>query len=208
MQLARAPVIIEAIRGIGILLRLQQHYPRANGVHCAGVHVNHLAGSHSYPIEQLFGALSRDCVSQLLPRHAALESDGDLRVRLGGQHVPAFRLPAGQPGAARGFIIGMHLHRQLFLGKNKFDEQREALGLRRRLSGQLAFELLGELRDALSRQRPVDHLAVITGQPHLAYGLAESAIIKRSERTCAPDSLHELGLQTEWIRVWHQQLSF
>jgi len=44
VQRAGTPVIVEAVGGVGILLRLDQDRTGADGVDGSGVHIDHLAG--------------------------------------------------------------------------------------------------------------------------------------------------------------------
>src|SRR5882762_6583937 len=105
MQRSRATVVVETIRGIGLLLRLHDHGARSQRMHRAGGDVNHLALVNIDPVKQLFRALVMDGLLKLSARDAGLQSERDLRSRLGMRHVPAFGLAPGLAETLRGFVV-------------------------------------------------------------------------------------------------------
>ena len=81
---------------------------------------------------QFSNSSARCCVNRLLKlrtRDSRLQAQGDLRSRLGVRDVPALGLAAGLTGAVRRFVIGVNLHRKLFMGEEKLGQQREASGV-------------------------------------------------------------------------------
>src|SRR6266478_7330574 len=65
MQRARASVVVETIRGIGLLLRLHHDGARSQRVHGASCYIDHLALIHVDPIEQFFRMLFIDSLLEL-----------------------------------------------------------------------------------------------------------------------------------------------
>src|SRR5208337_2178113 len=95
MQRAPASVVVETIRGVGLLLRLHDDGPRSQRMHRAAGNVNHLALIDVDPVKQLFGAPFVDALLELSARNAGLQSERNLRSRLGVGHVPAFVFAPG-----------------------------------------------------------------------------------------------------------------
>src|ERR1035441_6579810 len=126
MQRARASVVVETIGGVGLLLRLHYDGAWSQRMHRATGHVNHLALINIDPVEQLFRALVMDGLLELSQSNAGLQVQGDLRSRLGMGHVPAFGFAPGLAEALSGGVVGVHLDRELFLGKQKLQKQRKA----------------------------------------------------------------------------------
>ena len=82
-------------------------------------------------------------------------------------YIPAFGLAARFTHTACGFVIGMDLHRKLFMRKEKFHQQREATGIGCGFAHKLLSILGAQLRQRLSPQRPIRDFAVVSGQPRL-----------------------------------------
>src|SRR5208282_2233342 len=74
MQRAWAPIVVETIRGVGLLLRLHDDRPWSQSVHRAAGYVNHLALIDVDPVEQLFRALVMDGLLELRHRNAGLQA--------------------------------------------------------------------------------------------------------------------------------------
>src|SRR5579863_9295878 len=99
-------------------------------MHGSASNINHFAGEDVDPVQQLLRALLLNRLLKLRMRNSWLQTQGDLRSRLGMSYIPALGLTTRFTDAAGGFIIGMNLHRELFMGKEKFQQQRKATRIR------------------------------------------------------------------------------
>ena len=116
MQFARTPVIVQAIRRVGLLLRFHDHRSRPQRVHRAAGNINHVAGKNIDPVQQFFGALLVDRLFQLL--RASRPASGPAQSARPAWREPRTSTrscPRAGPRAAACVIVGMHLHRKLLV---------------------------------------------------------------------------------------------
>ena len=92
MEFARAPVIVEPVRDIAILLDLAERQTRANGVYRAGRHKEAVARLRSIPMQQPFDLARKRRRAHSLAGERLLETERQTRARLSPQHVPHFGL--------------------------------------------------------------------------------------------------------------------
>src|SRR5208282_6798342 len=95
MERARAAVVVEAVGGVGLLLRLDNHRAWSQRVHRASGYVNHFALIDVDPVEQLFRSLFLDGLLELSRGNAGLQSESDLRSWFSVGVVPAFGFAPG-----------------------------------------------------------------------------------------------------------------
>src|SRR5664279_244106 len=95
MQRARASVVVEAIGGVGLLLRLHDDGAWSERVYSTASYINHLALIDIDPVEQIFGTIFLDALLELSHRNSGLQTERDLRSGLGMGYVPAFGLAPG-----------------------------------------------------------------------------------------------------------------
>ena len=67
----------------------------------------------------------------------------------------------------------MHLHGKFFVGKKKFQQQRETLGIRRRIAHQFASVLRTQIAERVSLKGPFATLPCIASEPGFADLLVE-----------------------------------
>ena len=131
------------------------------------------------------------------------------------QHDPGF----GLAGLARRYIVGfpvrrMHLDRERVAHVEEFQEQREAAEASGQCSQQLLRELLEQLAQGLSLERPVGDEAgmvvAVAEQP----GLADGAIAGQrggeqvSQPPAAPQPILVDRFESQWIQwYWIQGMS-
>src|SRR5580658_7734732 len=87
-------------------------------------------------------------------------------------------------------VVGMHLHRKLVAGENKFREQRNSILAGETCSGPFGGHLRPGLAERLSRERPDLKAARFAGQPNFsdASGKSLRVRIERLQRWRAPDA--------------------
>src|ERR1700721_2296045 len=111
MKRAGASVVVEAIRSVGLLLRLDDYNSRAECMDRSAGDVNHFALIDVNPVKQLLRAIFVYRLFELLSRHAGLQSQRNLRSGLGMSHVPAFSFAPRFAEALGGRVVRMHLNR-------------------------------------------------------------------------------------------------
>src|ERR1022692_4301316 len=131
MQRTWASIVVETIRGVGLLLRLHNYCAWSERVYRAAGYVNHLALIDVNPVEQVFGAILVDGLFELSRSNARLQAERDLRSWLSMGHVPAFGFTPRLAEALRGGVVGVHLDREFFFGKQKLQKQRKTLRVAR-----------------------------------------------------------------------------
>src|SRR5208282_2921686 len=119
MERTRASVVVKAIGGVGLLLRLDDYGAWSQRVHRSAGYVNHFALIDVDPVEQLFRTIFLDGLLELSHGNTGLQSKSDLRSGFGVGYVPAFGLAPGLAEALRGSVVGVHLDGKLFFGKKK-----------------------------------------------------------------------------------------
>ncbi len=122
MQRARASIIVETIRRVGLLLRLHDDGARPQCMHRAASNVNHFALVDIDPVEQFLSALFMDALLEIRARDAGFQSKRDLRPGLGVRHVPAFSFAPRPAKALSRRVVRMNLYRKFLLGKQKLEQ--------------------------------------------------------------------------------------
>ena len=205
MQRASASVVVETIRGVGLLLRLHYDGARPQRMHRAAGHVNHLALIDVDPIEQLFRAIFLDALRELSHGNAGLQAQGNLRSGLGMRHIPAFGFAPGLAEALRDCVVGMYLDRKLFLRKQKLQKQRKTLRIASGRAHQFRAEFLAEICQRPFRQRSVRDHAVVAGEPGFPDSFVEFVIgIDGGKIERAPRARVEGGRHQEWVELGHR----
>src|ERR1022692_4327656 len=162
MQRARASVVVETIGGVGLLLRLHYDGAWSQRMHRATSHVNHLALINIDPVEQLFRALVMDGLLELSQSNAGFQ-------------------------ALSGGVVGVHLDRELFLGKQKLQKQWKAPSVGRGGAHEFGAEFFAQDSERSFRQRTICNQAVVAGEPGFADSFVEFVIwIDRRKVECAP----------------------
>ena len=125
------------------------------------------------------------------------QSQADVRTSTSLQHVPALGLAAGQADLLRGIVVGMHLDRELVLGKDDFHQQRKTVASLGGGAIQIAIELVGQFPEGASGERTVGDSAVFAGKPNFADGFFADLMrwIKSREIVRAPDTLMKVRQQ-------------
>src|SRR5215831_13356028 len=95
MEFALPAVIIKAIGGVRVLLCLNDDCSAADGMDRARVHVDHVAFIYVNPVQQMFQAGFTYRQLDFALACSRLQSQPDLRSRLGPQHIPTLCLTAG-----------------------------------------------------------------------------------------------------------------
>ena len=204
MQRTRASVVVKAVSGVGLLLRLDDYRARPQRMHRAASHVNHLALIDVDPVEQFFGAILLDGLPELPHGDAGLQTERDLRSGLSVGDVPALSFAPRIAEPLRRGVVGVNLHREFFLGKQELHQQRKALRVARGRTHQVGAEFLAQVCQRSFRQRPVRDHAVVAGQPGFSDALVEFVIgVDRGKIECAPGARVEGGLHQEWIELGH-----
>src|SRR5579859_1712352 len=204
MQFARTPVIIQAVGGVRLLLRLDDDRPRSERVHCAARDINHVARIDVDPVENFFGALLVNRFFQLRRGYTFFQAQSNLRAGLGMGDVPALRLAPRLAHAQSLRIIGVNLHRKFFVRKEKLKQQRKALRIAGRISYEFARELLGQVRQSLASKRTICDFAVVSAKPGLANLLLEPVIgIDRRQILRTPRTRVESRKHQKWIKISH-----
>src|SRR5258707_1902258 len=200
MQLAGPAIIVQPIRGIRLLLSLDDHRARTQSVYGSTRNVDHVAGVDVDPIQQLFCGPCVNRLFQLSHGDARLQSQGDLRSGPGMGNVPAFRLAPWLAHAERLLVIGMNLNRKLLVREKKLEQQRKPLGIARCLTNHVTLVFVAQLRKSPSLKPSVGYLAVIASQPGLADLLVELVIrINRRQIVRAPRARIKPGERQQWI---------
>jgi hypothetical protein len=125
MQLPPAPIIIEPIGHVGLLLDLTHHQAASDGMNSSSRKKKSIPWPGVIPLQQLlnFARLSR--FPKLLLRKRFHESRGDLCPGLRRNHVPHLGLTLGIVMPSGILVTGMHLDGKFFRGKDKLDQQRQ-----------------------------------------------------------------------------------
>ncbi len=112
MQFARPPVIIQTIRRVRLLLRLDNHRARPQSMYGSPGNINHVARVNTFiQFSNVLGALLVDrLLPTAQPSRPAFSPKATLRSRLRVSHIPALGFAPGLTHAARLLIIGMNLH--------------------------------------------------------------------------------------------------
>src|SRR5215470_5116994 len=125
MQLTGPAVIVYTIRGIRVLLDFEKYCSGADGMDCACLHVDQIAGMEIDPVEQLLHASFTDRSFNFWLCYPRLQPKTNLRARHRLQHIPALRFAAWFAHSGSSFIVRMDLYGKLFQGKKKLEKQRE-----------------------------------------------------------------------------------
>ena len=112
MKFARAPVIVQPIGHVGVLLDLDDTDAGPDRMYGICGDVEEVARFDVMPGKQIHDRPILRAALHLIARNGALETDSELRPGLGIEHVPAFLLARPAQTRCHGLIvIGMHLHR-------------------------------------------------------------------------------------------------
>ena len=125
--LIHAVVIVETIGDIGGLLDLVEHDARADGVDGACGDEKHVPPLHGHAVEDVGEAALLDGGLVGLSGGILLEAVVESRALLAVQDVPHLGL-AVLPLMGEGILVGgVYLHRQVSLGVDELDEEREVI---------------------------------------------------------------------------------
>ena len=124
---------------------------------------------------------------ELSDGHTGFQSQCDLRSGLSMRHVPAFRLAPRLVHAAGLLVIGMNLHREFLVRKEKLQQQRKAP----RIAGSVPYDLtlvfLAKVSQSPPAMRSIRYFAIVSGKPSLANFFLEFMIgIYRRQIICTP----------------------
>ena len=116
-------------------------------------------------------------------------------------------LPQGWPDSQSLRIVGMNLHRKLFVREKKLQQQRKPSRVARRLAHEFALIFFAQLRECFPVKRPVRDFAVVSAQPRLADLLLELVIgINRRQILRAPGTRIKPRKHQQWIKISHAKL--
>src|SRR5208282_2464067 len=119
-------------------------------------------------------------------------------------HVPAFGFAPGLAEALSGGVVGVHLDREFFLGKQKLQKQRKALWVARGGAYEFRAEFFAQVSERSFRQWTVCDHAVVAGEPGFADSFVEFVIwINRGKVERAPRARVESGRHQEWVELAH-----
>ena len=125
----QAVVIEDAVGDVGVLLDLAEDHARADGVRCAGGNEKCVAGVHGKRCAGNARRCRRRWRGGSSPASLRVRGPGAVRRLRARQPRTTFRscrLPSAAFVRARVFVVGMDLHRELVLGEDEFDQQRDA----------------------------------------------------------------------------------
>ena len=104
-----APVVVQPVRDVRVLLDLAKNHSSAGGMHRAGRYENAVALACANPAHAAFDAAVGRLPLELLRIQGGVESETEKRFRFSGDYVPQLclaRLPLGHP---RSTVVRMHL---------------------------------------------------------------------------------------------------
>ncbi len=193
VQLARAAVVVEAVRHVGGLLSFKQDDAGADGVHGAGIDEDHVAFFDWNLLDHGFERVVGDGLSHGFHAAARLEPERHRRARPGVEHVPALRLAAGLSGLLGQRVIGVYLYGKLVVGKQYLHQQRvitcfiamrseQCIGIGRGKLAERASLLIAGLDEALR-----------TGEPGFTDRLGRAVVVPGGEVARAPRPGAEKG---------------
>jgi hypothetical protein len=96
------------------------------------------------PVEHVFGLIRLDGLAEHFAIDTRAQTETDLCAFNGASYVPAFRFAARQAIKVGAVIVRMHLHAEFLAWKQKLDEQRKTVCLRRSLACKLRAILRGQ----------------------------------------------------------------
>src|SRR5436190_10636608 len=111
----------------------------------------------------------------LFATRAGLQSKSNVGSGSCVEHIPAFRLAAGQPDSLCAFIVRMHLHGKLFLREDDLHQQRKAR-LRRHSAVQTFSKVLRQLAKSTSLKSSVSDATAFPGEPDFSNGLIPNLV--------------------------------
>src|SRR5271169_5545640 len=145
MERAWASVVVEAVGGVGLLLRFDDYGAWSQSVHRPAGYVDHFSLIDIDPVEQLFRALFVAGLFELSHGNAGLQSERDLRSGFSVGYVPAFGLAPGLAEALRGGVVEVHLDGEFFLREQKLQQQRKALRIARGCAYEFGSEIFAQV---------------------------------------------------------------
>src|SRR5258708_25612729 len=137
-------------------------------MHRSAGNINHVTGVHVEPVQQFLGALLLDRFFQLSNTHARFQSQGNLRSIFRVRYIPTFSLAPWLMYTARLFVVGMNLYRKFLMRKKKLQQQGETPSVAGCIADQIPLVSLADLRQRLSAERTVRHIALVASEPGLA----------------------------------------
>jgi len=158
------------------------------------VYKDHLSRRHRQQVEALFQRTRLDSFPHLIQRDPRLQSGRHLRARLRRQSKPAFGLAARLTVLLRQPVVRMHLHAQLFPGKDDFDQQWRSRRLGARTEH--SFGIFGkESAQRLASVRAGLHHAIVPGEPDFSDWFATFGypVIPGAEIVKSPYPAHKPG---------------
>ena len=170
---ARAVVVVQAIRHVARLLRLQNQRAGLDGVHGAGVDLEKVALVDRQHVEHVVPAAVLNHLRGLGAVMCPL-ADDDRGAGLAIQHVPALGFAQAAVLVLGGIlVVGMDLDRKVVLGVQNLNEQRELLALA--VAKELA--VLGpQPRQRVTGVRALRNLAIAVGMSRDGPALADGAL--------------------------------
>jgi hypothetical protein len=201
---ADAVPVVNAIRGVGILLDLEDHIAAADGMDAS-------AGQEQRGVLFGFDAMKafrhgavRDAALEFRAGDAALEAHENFRAGRGLGHIPHLRLGLAAE-FRRDVRRRMDLKGKLVLRIDDLHEQRKLFSVRFLRAEQFRRVMFHQPLQVLARERAVGDDADIAGAIGNFPGLADGRVgrqfflVKAFQIAPAPDALFEDGVKCEWI---------
>ena len=161
MQLSRLAFVIEAVpikhavRGVAVLLNLDQKIARADCVDASSGKKHRIAGLHANFLNAVFDCSLIQSTLELRSCYRFAQTKKEFCPRISSGHVPEFGLRFTAAFVCD-FFRGMNLQRQFFLGVEKFHQQRKTLRVGRVPEDSLSI-LRPKFVQRLPAQRPIAH---------------------------------------------------
>ena len=211
--LVAAVVVVDAVGGVGVLLDLADEDARADGVDGARGNEEHVPPLHGHAVEDVGEAALLDGGLVGLAGGILLEAVVESRALLAVQNVPHFGL-AVLPLMLQGILVGgVYLHRQVALGVDELDEEREVIILLAgRAQGFLAQsgDIIGEGQTRIVTRGDNALPVLVSGQlPALGQGSHVGVLVEFGlEPLPAPEVVLEGGGKLDGEEIAHGWFPF
>ena len=118
MQFARAPIIVQAIGYVAVLLDFDQAAPCSDCVHCVGGDIEEIAWDDIEPGHSRFDRAVESGRFERFGVERFLETDTDPRTRFASGDQPTLFLAFAPAGRSQSLsVVGMDLDGQIFAGE-------------------------------------------------------------------------------------------